>query len=406
MSFTDKLPPRASGQPAPGASSLPDPLFFSSLASCAEFQLVFALRPGRTLPGSSRRRGILNDAHTLPLLPPPVSVVQDTGSQHAKSETSRRRTSHFFRHSEYSEYQILYTNETAKKHKVWHDGTMRLFKLNKKLIVYDEDRMEIYSDFLSSYPRYRVDDLVKLESIWIMIDEVLGTYERNVVKQMQNLNANDLNIRAHQKSAPQPHSQPSSFPARKNKRVLGLVRTRPSSSLPTQLQKRKRVSHETVGIKRPRKDNYIQRAIDKLTQTDSPVPESQRSDTLSLASDATLALVSPLASAISVSSNSMSTRQIRSSNTSLSSHSGSVPAVRQRSLRVDRNSSSQNAVVIEKPMMLARFNFTDTSSTGSVRDPSPLFDFDRTTRETLRSYRTPTPSDAPYSIFDSLDRKR
>ncbi|KAG7809213.1 hypothetical protein KL921_003210 [Ogataea angusta] len=309
-------------------------------------------------------------------------------------------------HSEYSEYQILYTNETAKKHKVWHDGTMRLFKLNKKLIVYDEDRMEIYSDFLSSYPRYRVDDLVKLESIWIMIDEVLGTYERNVAKQMQNLNANDLNIRAHQKAAPQPHSQPSSAPARKNKRVLGLVRTRPSSSLPTQLQKRKRVSQESVGVKRPKLDNYIQRAIDKFTQTDSPVPESQRSDTLSLASDATLALVSPLASAISVSSNSMSTHQIRSSNTSMSSQSGCAAAVRQRSLRVDRNSGSQNAVVIEKPKMLARFNFTDTSSTGSVRDPSPLFDFDRSAREMLRSYRTPTPSDAPYSIFDSLDRNR
>ncbi|KAG7888168.1 hypothetical protein KL905_005098 [Ogataea polymorpha] len=309
-------------------------------------------------------------------------------------------------HSEYSEYQILYTNETAKKHKVWHDGTMRLFKLNKKLIVYDEDRMEIYSDFLSSYPRYRVDDLVKLESIWIMIDEVLGTYERNVVKQMQNLNANDLNIRAHQKSAPQPHSLPTSAPTRKNKRVLGLVRTRPSSSLPTRLQKRTRVSHQTVGVKRPKRDNYIQRAIDKFTQVDSPIPESQRSDTLSLASDATLALVSPLASAISVSSeNSMSTLQIRSSNTSMSSHSGSVRATRQRSLRVDRNSSSQS-VVIEKPMMLARFNFTNTSSSESARDPSPLFDFNRNTHEMLRSYRTPTPSDTPCSIFESLDRKR
>ncbi|KAH3667173.1 hypothetical protein OGAPHI_002822 [Ogataea philodendri] len=311
-------------------------------------------------------------------------------------------------HSEYSEYQILYTNETTKKHKVWHDGTMRLFKLNKKLIVYDEDRIEVYSDFLNSYPRYSVDDLVKFESIWVMIDGVLKVYERDVSKQMQNLNANDLNIRAHEKRPHKAQTQPMPEPPRKNKRVLGLMRTKPCS-LPTQPLGRKRRFHDYGIQKRSKPDNYIQRAIEKFTQTDTSfgIPESQRSDTLSLASDATLALVSPLTShklqsAISVSSSSMSTHPIRSSNTSLSSHSGYTPATRQRSLRINRN--SQESVVVEKPMVFSRFNFTGSSalSSGSIRDASPLFEYEQSTKEPLRNYRTPTPCDIPFSIFDTM----
>ncbi|VUG17057.1 DEBR0S1_32198g1_1 [Brettanomyces bruxellensis] len=112
-------------------------------------------------------------------------------------EDGTRRLENLLKHSEYAEYQVLYTSDVQKRTKIWNDGTLRLFKINKKLILYDDDKILVYEDFWNRYERFKDQRTLKFEAVWITIDSLLGVYERDISGQFHQMNAHDVNTVAH-----------------------------------------------------------------------------------------------------------------------------------------------------------------------------------------------------------------
>lgn len=180
------------------------------------------------------------------------------------------------RHSKYAEYQVLYTFDVQKRTKIWNDGTLRLFKMNKKLILYDDDKVLVYEDFWRKYERFKDQKTLKFDVIWITIDSLLGIYERDISGQFHQKNAHDVNTVAHliSKSG---GSCPSKIPRTpvSNKHSGHRIETQ-VKDLKRSNQKRHQIGlHDSKGkFKSPLIHSHSKRAIFQSPR--SPVPGSHR----------------------------------------------------------------------------------------------------------------------------------
>lgn len=85
-------------------------------------------------------------------------------------------------HSQFSEYEILYTTNIVQKSKVWHDGRCKFFNFNKKLIVFSDDNIVIGTHFLGN-PKVLEsrDKQIRIsDELLITIENKLGDFERDV----------------------------------------------------------------------------------------------------------------------------------------------------------------------------------------------------------------------------------
>lgn len=128
-------------------------------------------------------------------------------------------------HSEYSEYAVLYTLDTNKKQKVWHDGTMRLFKINRKLIVYDPSHLVVYEDFYRQYEQFAADQTLKFDDAWVSIDSFIGAFERNVLGQITGTENTPTAVKRLEKPTSRKH-KPTVLAHQRRRRVIGLRRSR------------------------------------------------------------------------------------------------------------------------------------------------------------------------------------
>lgn len=152
-------------------------------------------------------------------------------------------------HSKYSEYQVLYTLDVKKRAKVWYDGTLRLFKINRKLILYNESKIVVYEDFMKKYEPYKEGKVLKFETVWITIDSLIGVYERNVLGQFYKFNAHDINAVAHLIATPTKKNTniKSKSISAKKRRVVGLSRIHGSFRSPLLTRKKRK----QVPVKNP-----------------------------------------------------------------------------------------------------------------------------------------------------------
>ncbi|CDK25663.1 unnamed protein product [Kuraishia capsulata CBS 1993] len=83
-------------------------------------------------------------------------------------------------HSRFSEYIILYTTDVVKKLKKWHDGKLRFFEFNRKIIVYSENGHVVNTDFSKKFQLYNEGDEIALAGMTVQIVESTGDYERDI----------------------------------------------------------------------------------------------------------------------------------------------------------------------------------------------------------------------------------
>lgn len=82
-------------------------------------------------------------------------------------------------HSRIHKYQCLWTTHLTQKSKSWHDGTLKIYEVNKKANLHDEDGIIVDSHFLVQ-TEWENDDELKLDKCLVLILEKLGIEERNV----------------------------------------------------------------------------------------------------------------------------------------------------------------------------------------------------------------------------------
>ncbi|QPG75759.1 hypothetical protein FOA43_003119 [Brettanomyces nanus] len=198
------------------------------------------------------------------------------------------------KHSEYSEYRILYTFDIYKKAKVWQDGTLRLFKINKKLIVYDDSKVLVYEDFWKLYETFHERQVIKFDDVWITVDATLGVYERDVLGQFLRVNSSCNDVTLNAKRIVQPvkklNKKQNSLlpltPAKRKRRVVGLRHSRGDFKSPLLKKTPKTPARKTLHIDRsyetpqismltPPISSYSYRRLDLQTPLKKHLPSQQ-----------------------------------------------------------------------------------------------------------------------------------
>ncbi|GMG40348.1 unnamed protein product [Ambrosiozyma monospora] len=121
-----------------------------------------------------------------------TSTSTSTPTIHTPTQTHQQRiqneSMNKLKHSEYTEYQILFTTQPNKKQPRWEDGMMRHFKFNNKLIIYNIPDIitkpkfsQLQStQFVNHYNRFKIGQVLKFKQLAVMIDEFNGVFERDV----------------------------------------------------------------------------------------------------------------------------------------------------------------------------------------------------------------------------------
>ncbi|ODV95434.1 hypothetical protein PACTADRAFT_80835 [Pachysolen tannophilus NRRL Y-2460] len=100
------------------------------------------------------------------------------------------------KHSQFVEFQILYTNNVTQKHKKWHDGRAKFYRFNKKLIIYNEAGSVVSIEFINS-PSLLLDhknfgNEIIVSGFIVVVEEELGRYERDISSLYNKSHGNDF----------------------------------------------------------------------------------------------------------------------------------------------------------------------------------------------------------------------
>lgn len=80
-------------------------------------------------------------------------------------------------HSVVTEYIILYSFDLTKRLKKWHDGLLKVYHLNKKVVVFDEAERVICDEFLDTVENLQE---LTLSNVLVSVEEQKCIYERDV----------------------------------------------------------------------------------------------------------------------------------------------------------------------------------------------------------------------------------